>query len=614
MSFWLRRIVNFFQLPASSFPFWLAAWISGRRYDVLAQRIGLTPTAEAPPAQRRFILIQIDGLAYDFLVQALALGQTPTLQRLIAQGYRLQRWRCGLPSATPAVQAGLLYGNNWDIPAFRWYEKAERFAPICKFPPHVERIKARVAQGRRGILAGGASYTNMFDGDARLALFTLSAMGRQHFFEHLRGLGWALLFLLNPWSTIRTTALALWELLRDFARTFVSWARGGFRGRLRLIRPFLQVLTNIIFGEIQAFGLRLDVYRGMPAIYANFYGYDEVAHGEDPVGPEALRSLRRIDRHIRTIEHVRRTYWPDMELYIFSDHGMSRAIPFAARDGRTLAQFVAAHVQASVLTDEPRPGSGRAEQELAFLLDELAGIEPRLSRRGQRLVQALRRWLLRRAPAGPESPWDFERGGDVVVRVSGSLAHVYFNVTPERMNLSEVAILYRELLDALTHHPDIGLVLGVEDGRPAVVTSHGVADLTADFSAGSGLPPGLAEPEQATADLTRLLSFPHSGDLVLLGAWDAEGRVVTFEDQVAAHGGIGGPQEYPFFITPAGVPLDLSAVVNARQLYPYFMRRYHGVTPVINETPAASDDGQSAVPGSCSTFPRGRLNLPAAAL
>ena len=559
---WLRRIVDSL--------LWLVAWVSGRRYDVLARSIGLAPAGEAAVAQRRFILIQIDGLAYDFLVQALALGHTPTLQRLIGQGYRLQRWRCGLPSSTPAVQAGLLYGNNWDIPAFRWYEKAEHFAPMCKLPAHVERIQDRVATGRRGILAGGASYTNMFDGDARLALFTISAMGRHSFFEQLRGLGWALLFLLNPWSTLRTITVALWELLRDFARTFARWAAGGFRARLRLIRPFLQVLTNIIFGEIQTFGLRLDVYRGLPAIYANFYGYDEVAHGEDPIGPEALRSLRRIDRHLRAIERMRRIYWPDTELYVCSDHGMSRATSFAGRNGQALGELVAAHVQASVLTDQPAAEPDRASQELSFLLDELDGIESHLSRRGQRLVQALRRWLLRRAPVEPEAPWDFGRGDDVIVRSSGSLAHVYFNVTPEAMDVSEIAILYGDLLDALAHHPDIGLVLGREGGRAVVVTSHGAGDVTADR-----LPSGLAEPEQAAVDLMRLVSFPHSGDLVLLGAWNTEGRVITFEDQAAAHGGIGGPQEYPFFLTPPGAPLDLSTVVNACQLYPYFMERYH---------------------------------------
>lgn len=563
MPHWLRRIVDFLV--------WLVAWVSGRRYDVLARRIGLAPTEPVPPAHRRFILIQIDGLAYDTLLQAMALGCVPALQRLVAQGHRLQRWRCGAPSSTPAVQAGLMYGENWDIPAFRWYEKADGFRPTCRNPAHVARIKARVAEGRRGLLAGGSSYTNMFDGDARLALFTLSAFGRQHFFENLRGLGWALLFALNPWSTLRLLAVALWELLRDIGYTLARWIRGGLRGQPHLVKPFLQVLTNIVFGEIQSFGLRLDVYRGMPAIYANFYGYDEVAHGEDPVGREALRALRRIDRHIRKIEHVRRTYWPDTELYVFSDHGMSRAVPFAVRDGRTLGRFVADHAQASVLADDLQSETDRAGLEMGFLLDELSGIEPHLAPRGQRFIQVLRRWLLRRTPVAPEAGWDFGRGSDVVVAASGGLAHIYFNVTAERMEISEVAILYGDLLEALAHHPDIGLVLGLEGDRPVVVTSHGTASLTAEW-----LPPGLAEPAQTAADLARLVRFPHSGDLVLLAAWHEDGTVVTFEDQTATHGGIGGPQDYPFFLTPPGAPLDLSAVTDARQLYPYFMARYRG--------------------------------------
>ena len=78
-------------------------------------------------------------------------------------------------------------------------------------------------------------------------------------------------------------------------------------------------------------------------------------------------------------------------------------------------------------------------------------------------------------------------------------------------------------------------------------------------------------------DLTRLLAFPNSGDLILLGAWDAHGQVVTFESQAATHGGAGGPQDIPFCISPPDAPLYLSGVHNARELYPYFMARYHGI-------------------------------------
>jgi hypothetical protein len=337
----------------------------------------------------------------------------------------------------------------------------------------------------------------------------------------------------------------------------------------------LDTLSNIVLGEIQTFGVSLDIYRGMPAIYANFYGYDEVAHSDGPIGREALRALRRIDRRIHEIDRVRRLYQPDADLYILSDHGMTPSVRFQDVTGQSLGRFVARCVSASVISDEPEsPGAHRAGADLGpdgrlWLLDELDGIEHHLSPRGKRLVHALKRRIQERTPPSPELGWDLARGGDVVVRCSGSLAHIYFNVTPEHMHVSEVAILYPDLIDALNDHPYIGLVLGVEDGRPVAITGRGTALLCVER-----LPPGLADPEQTVRDLARLLRFPHSGDLVLLGAWNIQGKVVTFEDQGATHGGMGGPQDYPFFITPPDVPLDLTRITNAEQIYPLFAGRY----------------------------------------
>jgi hypothetical protein len=277
-------------------------------------------------------------------------------------------------------------------------------------------------------------------------------------------------------------------------------------------------------------------------------------------------------------------YWPDMDLYVFSDHGLTPSIPFGQAYGRSLGEFVARQIGNAVSWDEARGAPYRFRQQAGFLLDELAGIESHLSRRGQRLVQALRRWIQERTPPDPESPWDLARGSDVVVRASGSLAHVYFNVTRERMDVSEIAILYPDLLTVLAGHPGIGLVLGLENGRPVLVTSRGTVALETRFLAESGfLTPGLPDPAQTAADLARLVSFPHSGDLVMLGAWDGQGRVITFEDQTATHGGTFGPQDYPFFLTPPDAPLDLSRVTNAEQLYSYFMERYQGVE--VGSTP-----------------------------
>ena len=583
MSWWLRRIVDFLN--------WAAARVFGRKYDLLARQVGRDPAGSPSPgspntpqetarragggAQPRFIAIQVDGLAHEHLLQVMAHGHLPNLQRLLAQGYRLQRWRCGLPSSTPSVQAGIMYGNNWDIPAFRWYEKDSGFAPMCRIPAHASRIQPRIANGRRGILTGGCSYMNMWDGDARLALFTVSAMGQQRFFEHLRGLGWMLLFVLIPWRLLRIVALTSWELLRDWGSMLVRWVRSGFRSRVEFGRSVLETLSNVVLGEIQTFGVLLDIYRGMPAIYANFYGYDEVAHDDGPLGREALRALRRIDRRIREIDRIRQMYRPDTDLYVLSDHGMTPAVPFQAIAGQSLGRFVAHYVSASVISDESEAagahhvGTNSGPEGQLWLLDELDGIEGHLSPRGKRLVHALRRRILERTPPSPDLGWDLARGSDVVVRSSGGLAHIYFNVTPERMDVSEVAILYPDLIDALNDHPAIGLVLGLEDGRPVAIMARGTAVLGVER-----LPPGLPDPVQAVADIVRLLRFPHSGDLVLLGAWNVPGKVVTFEDQAATHGGIGGPQDYPFFITPPAADFDLAAVTNAEQVYPLFASRY----------------------------------------
>jgi putative membrane protein len=74
--------------------------------------------------------------------------------------------------------------------------------------------------------------------------------------------------------------------------------------------------------------------------------------------------------------------------------------------------------------------------------------------------------------------------------------------------------------------------------------------------------------------LARLASFPHSGDLILLGAWNDDGEVVCFEEQWASHGGLGGPQDYPFMLYPARLDWDLAGVGNARELHRYFVTTY----------------------------------------
>ena len=48
----------------------------------------------------------------------------PTLSKWISDGsHKLVKWETDLSSQTSSSQAGILHGNNNNIPAFRWVEK-----------------------------------------------------------------------------------------------------------------------------------------------------------------------------------------------------------------------------------------------------------------------------------------------------------------------------------------------------------------------------------------------------------------------------------------------------------------------------------------------------------
>ncbi|HSR34820.1 MAG TPA: hypothetical protein VLY63_29985, partial [Anaerolineae bacterium] len=140
---WLHRwIVDLFNA--------LAAWYYRRKYGAAARHLGRAPLEEE--GRRGFVIIEVDGLAYDYLRRALHEGHMPYLARLLlGRQLRLVRWRCGLPSTTPASQAGILYGNNWDIPGFRWYDKTTGDSIMCKMPGTVRAIQDRIAAGRPGL-------------------------------------------------------------------------------------------------------------------------------------------------------------------------------------------------------------------------------------------------------------------------------------------------------------------------------------------------------------------------------------------------------------------------------------------------------------------------------
>jgi hypothetical protein len=576
---WLiRRVVDGYRA--------LARKIHRRRYDALARHMGReAPTGlDGEAARRGFVILQIDGLAHDHLVQAIARGAAPHIKRLIAAGQlRLAAWQCGFPSTTPAIQAAIMFGQNWDIPGFRWYDKAQRRAVVCKRPATVQALQKQVAEGRPGILTGGASYYNMFDGGAEWAVFTLSAMRPPRFFEGVRGLGLMLLFLFSPLRVWRVVRLALWNYLLDVGRRVLAIFRPSVYRPFDLLSPMAHIFTQVLFQEIITFGVQMDIYRGAPAIYVNNVTYDEIAHHVGPTHPAAFKTIKNIDRQIGQIVKTLQRYGRPYDLFILSDHGMSPATPFKDRFGLSLGDYIVQQIGAPLLLDERWSAPGHALVQARYLLEELRGLEERLSPRNANVVRAMREVLSRRMPwvHDPEQePWDLAHHTDVAVRVSGPLAHVYFNVSEQRLNLSEVALLYPALLTRLIEHAGIGLVVGREGDETVMLGRGGTLTVRGDSYRLHGSHPlaGLHHLHTQAKRIADVAAFPHSGDLMLLGAWK-DGGVVTFEDQIGAHGGLGGPQEKPFMLYPAGLDWPVGAIAAPHELYALFSR-YLSENPV----------------------------------
>jgi hypothetical protein len=231
----------------------------------------------------------------------------------------------------------------------------------------------------------------------------------------------------------------------------------------------------------------------------------------------------------------------------------------------------------------------------------LEALEERGSPRFRRILAGARRYLDQRLKDAEDLDYDLTRQRDIVVSPSGSLAHIYFDVSPRPLDLIEVMLLYPDLVDHLLTSPGIGAVIG-RAGERTIVLGHDGGTLEIGGEQGTGGNPSPLAPygdeAYATDQIHRLAHFPHSGDLILLGEVRPDGKVVTFEEQVATHGGLGGPQGHPFIAWPPERPLVPETLNDAEDLYPYFMRHYQA-QPAENAPDQDTEDsvavlGQSA--------------------
>ncbi|HKJ92391.1 MAG TPA: alkaline phosphatase family protein [Longimicrobiales bacterium] len=536
--------------------------------------------ARASDGRRGFVGIQIDALAHEDLERALRGGHMPHLQRLITRdGWNLRRYPSGLPSATPAVQAAFFHGTRDRIPGFRFYEKASHRVIIGSQPRSMQFIRDRLPED--GVLRGGSSYVNLYDGGARRAAFTLSVRERKPFFEKMGGLRMLLLVLLNPIRVLRMALAGVLEFLRGERDRLISQLRNRATYYWWYL-PLLHIGSNVLLRELQTLAVLLDVYTGVPAIFTTYNAYDEFAHHFGPSSRTAMKGLRALDRRIGEILRlVRRVPGRPYDVFILSDHGQTPSVPYRVRYGETLGDTLVDVANLGVFALAETGDYAPPTAAVDFLATELEEIAITSHQPTRGLGLRIGRWLRRYYGIFPlvAETVRVDTAHDLVVTYSSSLAHLYWTEPARPLTLDDVrAHPDRHALYAflLAHH-GIGLVLtrlldGVHAeshrGRALIPARGDVMVLSGE----DPLKPYVEDPRQLRA-LFRLARMPNAGDLVLFGDYDPDtDQQVCFDDQVGAHGALGGRQSWPFILSPPGVISKRYPIDDPLDLHPVFDR------------------------------------------
>ena len=515
-----------------------------------------------------FLFIQIDGLGHDVVAGAIESGDAPFLARLVASGtHRLHGWECDLSSQTGAMQAGILLGDNHNMPAFRWYEKESGRVMVTNRPKDAADIEARQSTGTGLLVGGGASRANVFTGDTDDAMFTFSTVtdksaSRERF----------LYVVSTPYTLFRIITLMVVDVVRE-KRAYRRARKAGVEplGHRGGVYPLLRAATTVALAEITWAILVADIARGVPAAYVDLVGYDEVAHHSGIRAPDAIDTLRRTDdqleRLLTTLENAPRPYY----LVVLADHGQTQGATFEQRYGESLDSVVqrlaSGRVAAPVLAEE-------GWNNVNGLLTDAAGDTSTLGKAVKRATR--NKTADGEVVIGP----DTERtvaidDEDTIVLASGNLGLVSFAELPGRATRQQIDAAHPGLIEGLRRHPGVGLVLVRDEVLGDVALGPaGIHHL--DDGRVEGIDPLTVFGPHTAEHVRRTSSFDNCPDLLVNSFYDPDAdEGAAFEELIGFHGGLGGKQSHPFVLAPTNLTQPTEPLVGARSIHELFKTWLH---------------------------------------
>lgn len=509
------------------------------------------------------LFLEIDGLAHDVLERAIRNGSAPTIGAWIRRGsHRLHGWETDWSSQTGACQAGILHGNNHDMPAFRWWEK-DRGAPIVtNHPRDAAELERRNSDGRGLLYADGASRANILSGDAPHSMLTMSTVLTR---RRPIGRDYSAYFA-RPYAALKTLNSVIAEYVRE-RHAAISQRRRDVLPRIVRDRRYaiMRAYATVVQLDLQVAAVVADALAGKPTVYTTFLAYDEVAHHSGIERPDTLAVLAKVDRQLGRIEQALAAAPRPYRLVVLSDHGQSQGATFLQRYGTTLEQVVVGASSATAGASWSQ--SGGSDEAGAYLDASLAELSRDENTMGRRI-------RARREDGSASADLPAPNSGDelpeVAVMASGCLGLVSFPREPGRISAERIEILHPGLLDTLRSHDGIGFVLvRSEREGPVVLGPDGHRRLDSRDGV-VGVDPLTRYGANAARHVARTDAFPRCPDIVVNSTLWEDGSVAAFEELVGSHGGLGGTQCFPFVLAPADLPWPDEPVVGSERVHVIF--------------------------------------------
>lgn len=492
------------------------------------------------------IIIEIDGLAYDVLCEAIKKGLMPTVKSMIdSKTHTLREWETDLSSQTGASQAGILHGNNEDITAFRWIEKENDNQMMqCSGPIQVKELEERISDGNGLLADNGASRSNLFSGDTDNIIFTMSKILN---LKKLYNRAWFSVFS-NPSNFARIVSLFLAEMILEIYSQ-IKHKILNIQPRIKrgIIYIPTRAGTNVFMREINTQTLIGDMMVGdIDVAYSTYLGYDEIAHHSGVRNNDSWYALKGMDKQIKRLVNATRYCPRKYQFVIQSDHGQTNGATFKQRYGESFEDFIK-----SLLPQDMTMFAKMSSNE-----DHYGNTFIPFSKQIDNLKN--------------RSEDDEKKelsDSEVIVLASGNLAMIYLTQWRHRLTYEEINELFPELISEIVKNEYIGFILVRSSERgDLAIGKNGTYYLDTNEIEGENPLEGFGD--NIVQHLKRNSSFKYSPDILVNSFYDSENdEVCAFEELVGSHGGAGGSQSKPFILYPSGWKVPDEDIIGAESIY-----------------------------------------------